>query len=237
MIHQKQHHLPPSDQSGFTIIESLLAVIVAGILLLAIAPVIALSVATRLQAKRVEIATDAVRSYIDGVKTANITDPPITTRATGATTDPPSPDAPSGTLSCPSTGGICSISPAATSYQLYCFPGDTGGCSTDRAMIIQAFGYNPNSNTPQYGYKLGLRVYRADAFKSGITLQASKNAGITKQPTFTGGIGLSAIQAPLVETTTEISNGSTTFSNFCNRLQQPTPSPSSTVSPNPQSQC
>ena len=237
MIHQKQQQASPSSQSGFTIIESLVAVIVVAILLSAIAPVIVLSVATRVQARRVELATDAARSYIDGVRTTKISDPPITIRSTGATTDPPPPDAPpSGPLtSCPSTiGGICSTT---TSYQLYCFPGDTGDCKNDKAMIIQAFGYNPTSQNAQYGYKLGLRVYRADAFKTSITLKASKDTGINKQLPFTGGTGLRSIQAPLVEMTTEISNGSTTFGNFCDRLKQPTPSPSPTASPTPQSQC
>jgi prepilin-type N-terminal cleavage/methylation domain-containing protein len=227
------YHPSPSSQSGFTIVESLVAVIVAGILLAAIAPVIVLSVATRVQAKRVELATDASKSYIDGIRTTKISDPPI------STTQPP-PDSPSGTLTCPSSGGICSISSTPTSYQLYCFPGDTGGCTTDKAMIVQAFGYNPTSSSAQYGYKLGLRVYRADAFnKTNITLKASKDTGINKQLPFTGGIGLTPSQSPLVEVTTEISNGTTTFSNFCSRLKQSTPSPSPTSSPTTtsQSQC
>ena len=234
MIHQKQQQASPSSQSGFTIIESLVAVIVVAILLSAIAPVIVLSVATRVQARRVELATDAARSYIDGVRTTKISDPPINT------TDSPPPNAPSGTLTCPSTGGICSISPTpppTMSYQLYCFPGDTGDCKNDKAMIVKAFGYNPTSQNTQYGYKLGLRVYRADAFKTSITLKALKDSGINKQLPFTGGTGLRSIQAPSVEMTTEISNGSTTFGNFCDRLKQPTPSPSPTASPTPQSQC
>ncbi len=241
MIHQKQQQASPSSQSGFTIIESLVAVIVTAILLSAIAPVIVLSVATRVQARRIELATDTAKSYIDGVRTTKISDPPITMKSATDTTDPPPPDAPSGTLTCPSTGGVCSISPTPpnTSYQLYCFAGDTGGCTNDKAMIVQAFGYNPTSTSAQNGYKLGLRVYRADAFKTGITLKASKDTGIQKQQTFTGSTGLTSIQAPLVEMTTEISNGSTTFGNFCDRLKQPTPSPSPTASPTPtpQSQC
>lgn len=84
-------------------------------------------------------------------------------------------------------------------------------------MIIQAFGYNANSTDADDGYRLGLRVYRADAFQSGVTLKASPD--IKQQRSFTSGSGLSPIQAPLLETSTEISNKSTTFSDFCDRLK------------------
>ncbi|MGH8001872.1 MAG: hormogonium polysaccharide secretion pseudopilin HpsB [Brasilonema sp.] len=235
MIHHKQQQASPSSQSGFTIIESLVAVVVVGILLVAIAPVIIFSVATRMQARRVELAADAAQTYIDGVRSGNIPSPPITTNSAGDTTDPSSPDAPSGNLTCPTTGsGLCSISPATTAFQLYCVDGDTGGCTNNnfKDMIVQAFGYNPTSDNPQDSYKLGLRVYRADAFNQPtITLKASKNQEIKQAQTFTGGTGLTSIQAPLVETTTEISSKVTTFSDFCDRLKPPgTPS-------NPQSNC
>lgn len=214
MIHHKQQQLSLSSQLGFTIIESLIAIIVVAILLAAIAPVIVLSVGTRVQAKRVELATDAAKTYIDGVRSGKIVAPPISKN-----NNPPIP-APSGTLSCPTTGSaICSISPASTLFQLYCVDADTGGCTQDNSkdMIIQAFGYNANSTNADHGYRLGLRVYRADAFQSGVTLKASPD--IKQQRSFTSGSGLSPIQAPLLETSTEISNKSTTFSNFCDRLK------------------
>ena len=75
MTHQLKRLSPPSTQSGFTIIESLLAILIVTALLVAIAPVIALSVATRVQARRVEQATQAARTYIDGVRSGKITPP------------------------------------------------------------------------------------------------------------------------------------------------------------------
>jgi prepilin-type N-terminal cleavage/methylation domain-containing protein len=75
MIRQPKQLFPPETQSGFTIIECLLAIILVSILLTAIAPVIALSVATRVQARRVEQATQAAKSYIDGVRAGKITPP------------------------------------------------------------------------------------------------------------------------------------------------------------------
>lgn len=226
MIHYKQQQPSSSHESGFTIVESLVAILVAASLLSAIAPVIVLSVATRVQAKRIETAANAAKSYIDGIKSGTITpQPPITMGSSDYTVpDPPPPDAPSGTLTCPTTGsGICSISPSTTSFQLYCVDGDTGGCTNNNSndMIIQAFGYNRISSDAQSGYKLGLRVYRADAFQAGITLKALKD-DVKQQQTFTGGTGFTPIQAPLVEITTEISNTSTNFNNFCQRLKDPT---------------
>src|SRR6476469_3620673 len=56
--------LKPQD-SGYTIIESLVAMIVVSVLMIAIAPVMAYSVATRVQARRIELATQAASAYID----------------------------------------------------------------------------------------------------------------------------------------------------------------------------
>ena len=239
MIHHKPQPASPSSESGFTIIESLMAIVVVAILMTAIAPVIILSVATRLQARRVELATDAAKAYIDGVRSGTIPAPTITKKSAGATTDPPPPDAPSGTLTCNKSNDYCS-SPTSSSASLYCFNRDnTDGCTTSsyQDMVIQTFGYNSASIDAQEGYKLGVRVYRADAFKSGITLKALKDKDIKIQNSFTGGTGLTAIQAPLVEFTTEISNKSTSFGNFCDRLKPPDSNPTSNPKLNPQSEC
>ncbi|HEY9632576.1 MAG TPA: prepilin-type N-terminal cleavage/methylation domain-containing protein [Coleofasciculaceae cyanobacterium] len=63
---------PRSTQSGFTIIEGLLAIIIVSILLIGVAPMIVVSVATRVQSRRVELATQAARTYIDGVRTGKV---------------------------------------------------------------------------------------------------------------------------------------------------------------------
>ncbi len=225
-----------SNQSGFTIIESLVAIMVAGILMTAIAPTIVLSVATRVQAKRVESAVDASKSYIDGVRSGTITPPPLPANKTEdelKVYDFSQYNAPQqGTLTC--TANTYCTSPQTN---LYCIDGDAdGSCSStnSRDMIVQAFRYNKNSTDPEDGFSLGVRVYRADAFKSGITLKALKDPNTKKESTFTGGTGLKSVQTPLMEITTEISNG-TQFGNFCARLQ--TPSDVSDPDHNPKSKC
>mgnify|MGYP002777110565 CR=1 FL=1 len=247
MINHKKQSVPQSNESGFTIIESLVAIVVVSLLLAAIAPVIVLATATRLQARRVELATDAAKAYVEVVRSGRISAPPITKKAVGATTDPAPPEAPSGTLKCDRSSDYCDLPaiPAAPAIpsRLYCVNGDNqAGCQNTsfRDMVVQAFGYNSVSDQANDGYKLGVRVYRADAFKAGITLKAlkdknSSNQNIQKQNTFTGGTGLSSQQSPLVEFTTEISNNNTPFSSFCERLKQN----GWTINnnPNPQSKC
>jgi prepilin-type N-terminal cleavage/methylation domain-containing protein len=65
---QQQQNLSQSRDGGYTIIESLVAMIVVSVLMIAIAPVMAFSVATRVQARRVELATQAARTYIDALR-------------------------------------------------------------------------------------------------------------------------------------------------------------------------
>jgi prepilin-type N-terminal cleavage/methylation domain-containing protein len=54
--------------SGYTLLESLMALVVVGILITSVAPMLALTTASRVQARRVDQATQALRAYIDGVR-------------------------------------------------------------------------------------------------------------------------------------------------------------------------
>lgn len=147
---------------GFTIIESLVAIVVITILLSTIAPMLALSVATRVQARRIEQATLAARAYIDrvtnnpapyaglGVNPTNAGFGP----AFGASTVVPSsnvlqlrlvapPNSPDNstftagaTLNCPTSNTYCIDPPS-----LYCVSLDTTpGCqvNSNRDLLINA---------------------------------------------------------------------------------------------------
>lgn len=195
---------PQTCLEGFTIIESLLALVVVSILLVAIAPVITLSVATRVQARRVEIASQAARTYIDGVRTKAIEAPGSTNSDTLQSFSTPTP---SGSLTC-SANSYCD-----SAKNLYCVDFDGNGCSSGspRDMVVQAFRYNSTSVDATKGYGLGVRVYRSDAFQGNAAL--SKN---NSQATFTGGMGQS--KAPLVEITTDINDTVPKYSDFCARI-------------------
>jgi prepilin-type N-terminal cleavage/methylation domain-containing protein len=210
-----------NNQAGFTIIESLVAVIVLGILMTAIAPTIVLSTATRVQSRRVELATQAAKVYISGVRAGNIPAPPIT-----GTEDV---EAPSSTekLNCKEKElvkheGYCS-SHKQDSYRVFCVDGDGDNqCDKENSqdLIVQAFGLNSASNEASRGYRLGIRVYRADAFEDRGELETNLDGNSDDkktQSTFTGGIGKR--KAPLVEMTTDIGTERTSFQDFCSRLE------------------
>ena len=205
MINHKQQQTSLSSQTGFTIIESLVAILVAGILLAAIAPVIVLSVGTRLQARRVELATDTAKTYLDGIRTGTIPAPPST--GTDAITLDQYPAPKANTLTC-SPNSYCS----QPSADLYCM----SSCSTTKDFVVQAFRYSIASNDVTNGYSLGIRVYRVDAFKDNDNTNLGKGA---KQATFIGEVGgLKYRKSPVVEITTEVSNSSTTLDSLCKRL-------------------
>jgi|SRR6478672_7672201 len=209
-----------SNQSGFTIIESLMAMVVVTVLLLGITPVIISSVATRVQSRRIDLGTQAARSYIDGVRSGAIAAPPI--NSTTALTSIPVPTS-TGTLTCntASTTSIpnpyCTVPAPTTTYSLYCVDGDGDGvCTTNslKDMVVQAFGYNPSATTADAGYSLGVRVYRADAFKDSVALQ---NTSTGRSRTW----GIGQRKFPVMEITTEMTTKNTQLKNFCDRLKLP----------------
>lgn len=224
-LFQKSISAKSSKSSGFTIIECLLAIILVGIMMTAVAPVIVLSVATRLQARRVEQASQAARSYIDAVQTGTVPAPAnaiVLTDPSDRTSFVTLATAPASTLpTCTDTRSTdpTSIYPycqnEATS-SLYCVD-NGGGCvgGNTKDFIVQAFRSAavpppPPASAPpddgSQGYLLGVRVYRADGFDGTSVLTTTKERQQNNQPTKvgtnTGGRGQR--NAPMVELTTEI---------------------------------
>lgn len=225
---KKTQHPPQSTQAGFTIIESLMALIVASILLIALAPIIVLSVGVRVQAKRVERSAEAASSYIDGVRSGAIPPPPQTvgtapSGSTGATPVLESAAAPpGGSLTCTTSTSnpnypYCTA-PAPTTASVYCVNLDeTAGCQVGSAndLVVQGFRTDGDANR---GYRLGVRVYRANGFRESGPLkkEATQSAAL-------GSLGNSKI--PLLQTTTDIapSGNANSFTSWCSRLKQKNP--------------
>lgn len=221
MMHRKQkQHSPQSSQAGFTIIESLLAIIIVTVLMVAIGPVVFISVAARVQARRVERATEAAKTYIDGVNSGSIK--PVLKFTTPATFF----NAPA-----PSVGDLPRTPDWSSNSGLYCVDLDqNANCSPNSPndLVIQAFrtggGGTPITiedngrkysyrDDPTRGYRLGVRVYRADAFRGG-TLEKKQ------QPALKGTLG--ARQYPLVTINTDIAPSGTnqnSLSTWCDRLK------------------
>ena len=139
MITPKQK-LPssPPTQAGFTLIECLLAIIIVALLMVAVAPAVVLSMATRVQSRRVELATAAARTYIDGIRSGTIKKPisiaPIEKQGVSlflisSASAVPALQGPSSTLTCtpPST-----TSPLPKGY--YCDPQEELGTAPTGAI-------------------------------------------------------------------------------------------------------
>lgn len=225
----QQKHLGQSQDSGYTIIEAIMAMVVVSVLMIAIAPVLVFATGTRVQARRIELATQAARSYIDGVRSGVI---PVAT-ISGTTITPiieikllaPGTNRVDFKVDAPNNVGLSCLSDGycTTPASLYCVNlDDTVGCDPNsvKDMIVQAYRSVPSTNEidPRQGYLLGVRVYRADAFKSGVIRVTDPQS--RKESSISGGLGNPSI--PVVQMTTEI--GATTksakplFQSLCDRV-------------------
>jgi len=211
---KKLQSLPRSPEAGYTIIEGLVAMIMVSFLMSAIAPVIALSVGTRVQARRLELASQAARNYIDWVRlnptgnSPNLIAVPLD--------DAPSPN--SGNLQC-NDGEICTTPASAMYNDLYCVDGDGDGVCTNSSvtdMVVQGLRSATTIN-PNQGYALGVRVYRADSFQETSLCPGTDcpDPG-TQQSVVTNAIGNRRL--PMVEIITEIAPTENSFQNYRNRL-------------------
>lgn len=205
----KHKHPHPSSQSGYTILESLMAIVVVTVLMVAVAPLLAFSFATRVQAKRVELGSKAANTYIDAVRSGAVPPPTLNTPTDAPTS--------AGSLTC-DAGQVCT-SPAG----LYCVDNDSDGkCTLPNDptpgkglmdMIVQGVAINKFKDAKlEDGYQLIVRVYRSDAFKDSSPLQQGKLQS-TK--------GLGNPKVPLSEITTQIIGSQTSFQDIENRLKTP----------------
>ncbi|MEM8638110.1 MAG: hormogonium polysaccharide secretion pseudopilin HpsB [Cyanobacteria bacterium P01_G01_bin.54] len=235
---------PQSDpESGFTLIESLLAIVVVAILLVGVGPIVGFSAATRVQARRVEIGLQMSRSYLSGVTASTIDDPPINQTNNGGEPvalqldDVPVPDS-AVTLNC-NANDYCTAPIDNTSWALYCIDQDNDGfCTSGSAkdLVIQAFGLQAGDDSdpenfisleesdaavrPDLGYQLGIRVYRANAFGQNpiVTLQSNggDNEAKIQASTVTSGMGSRAL--PIAEMSTEVNTAQTDYTDYCQRI-------------------
>ncbi len=188
---QQQQNLSQSRDGGYTIIESLVAMIVVSVLMIAIAPVMAFSVATRVQARRMELATQAARAYIDALRTGAIKFPD--------TRFPSNADTPT------SANTLCIDLGAG------CDPG------SNKTLLVQGVLQNLTNPAPAdpttTGYSLTVRVYRGDAFSSTGSMKT------TQQSVANSALG--DPKAPLVVMKTEIppttNGGASAYRSLCAR--------------------
>jgi type II secretory pathway pseudopilin PulG len=205
-----------SQEAGYTIIESLVAMIVVSVLMIAIAPVMAFSVATRVQAKRIEMATQAAKTYIEALRSEALKfDPNDTNNGFPA-------KYPTANLE---------GSPAPDNINaLYCINKDeTSDCTPDsnQDLVVQGYYFNnlpvgTTTNPAKTGYSLIVRVYRASSF-AGVGALTTQKIQADQNKQVQQGIsssGLGNIRAPLVEMRTEIgaSDRQGAYNSLCTRI-------------------
>lgn len=197
--------------SGYTLLESLLALVVVGILITSVAPMLALTTASRIQARRVDLATQALRAYVDGVRGGTLPPPQRFVLPTSGLAEfkgpnygfPPNTSL-VGYISNPDPGTII----------------DTTGTGFDRLepqhLVIQAIRpianvCNPNpcdigsatgrtaeaAAARREGFFMHVRVYRADAFQ-GTNVPTETEVSST----FIGSLG--SPQKPIVTSVLQI---------------------------------
>lgn len=175
-----------NPEAGFSLIEALVAAAVVGILIVSIAPMVALSTSARINARRIDQATQAARSYIDAVRGGvidvttfpdNIVLPPVASSqnaqgqyvfeniapptATLLTLDSPTAAA---------TSRVRGIKIDADGNGFY--------VNDPQDLVIQPMRSGPLSSSStaatdlqRQGFWLAVRVYRADALSGSSTLK------------------------------------------------------------------
>ena len=190
----KTRRSPESEETGFTILESLVAAVVVGILIVSIAPMVALSTSARVNARRIDQATQAARSYIDAVRGGVIDTTGFPTSLIKNTPNAQGqyvfedPVTPSNSIQ-PPTAAILSLDSASATTPVRGIKVDTNGngFSVDdpQDLFIQPMRSGSTDATilKKQGFWLAVRVYRADALLSSTALrtgtEASCNTGRT----------------------------------------------------------
>ncbi|WP_199301936.1 prepilin-type N-terminal cleavage/methylation domain-containing protein [Pseudanabaena cinerea] len=173
-----------NPEAGFSLIESLVAAAVVSVLIVAIAPMVALSTSARVNARRIDQATQAARSYIDAVRGGvidvstfpnNIVLPPISSsqNAQGQYVFE---------SIAPPTATLITLdsTSAANPVRGIRIDADGNGFSVNdpQDLVIQPMRSGPLSSSAtaatdlqRQGFWLAVRVYRADALNGANTLK------------------------------------------------------------------
>jgi len=236
-----------SSESGYTILEGLMAIVVVSVLMAAVSPMIVLATATRMQAKRIQLASQAANSYVAYMRSDSIDpvdddqDPDTSNavnKAPGNVVDLN--DGTQNLQNFPApTSGLTLGTPVSAqpgyfdNNTLYCVDFDSsGGCETDSQvdMVVQPImrpfpqpdPNDANASIPRsadFGYDLAVRVYRANAFVEDQLETGEEDADGN------GGVDSSTTaligqrSSPLINLQTSLEpTGDTAFDTYCTTL-------------------
>ncbi|MFN3927431.1 MAG: hypothetical protein ACK4QL_08930 [Pseudanabaenaceae cyanobacterium] len=201
-MHQHQHLLKlltKGKSKGLTLIETIVATLVVGTLVSSVLPILLLATVIRVQARRIDRATQFARGYLEWIAAR-----PAEIQVLQGYTQivvPNSEVCPSGGIAysfdCvlpPGNGGIPTTDLVKIPGVL--LDGNNDGFSTDdpEDFVLQPM-VNPNVAR---GVEVGVRVYRANAFTGGSTLTGA-SMGLLRSDNECSGSGLGApINCPMV---------------------------------------
>jgi len=175
-----------STDAGFTLLESLMAVAVVSILIVGIAPMVALSTSARVNARRIDQATQAAKGYIEAVrgKVYDTAKFPSSLRSSqntqGQYTFEGIAAPTTATFPVPSGCTLNIADPTQNNINGGRVPGacvDSNGngfsVNDPQDLVIQPMrsGDTDAEKLADQGFWLAVRVYRADAFSSGLNLK------------------------------------------------------------------
>lgn len=204
--------------AGFTLLESLMAVVVVSILIVSIGPMVALSTASRVNARRVDQATQAGRGYIEAVRgqVYDTTDFPASLRSSVNTQGQYTFDLPAPTNANFSIPAGCNLDIADTTVKNInggrvpgvCVDANGDGFRIDdpQDLVIQPIrsGGTVADKLRDEGFWLAVRVYRADAFDGSVTTlyKGTETECDSSKLVFVGNVGSKA--CPLVTMRSQI---------------------------------
>lgn len=224
-----------SPEAGYTIIEGLVAMIMVAALMSAVAPIIAYSVGTRVQARKVELAAQAARSYIDAVRKGQL-NPPNGVSISKSQQLLASPLSECWQIKNNQLQYCQSPLININDGEFYCVDNDDDDkCTPDSLTDMMVHGVisldNINNGTykndivaatpderQQLGYILQVKVYRAQAFSNSVTLSDKgvpftvNNSGLATKDGET--------ERPLFVTKTEMAPTKDLFQNIKDRTNK-----------------
>ena len=172
------------EDLGFSLIESLVAVAVVSILIVSIAPMVALSTSARVNARRIDQATQAARSYIDAVRGGAID----TTNFPAALINNVPNVQNQYTFEAIAVPTSAILSLDSTTVRGIKVDANGNGFSTSdpQDLFIQPMrsGSSTSTQLSRQGFWLAVRVYRADALAGSALLKkgTEPECGISKTP-------------------------------------------------------
>ncbi|MFN3362211.1 MAG: hypothetical protein ACK421_12430 [Pseudanabaenaceae cyanobacterium] len=197
-----------SPEGGFNLVEALVAVIVVGILATATLPLFLMSIGSRAQARRVDLASQAGRSYIDAVRSGALTvaDLPNSgpNRLVTLYSSPGVPIKDFDTIPAPDPANYLASTSGLRGIRI---DGNTNGFSEGDSydFVIQPMRTRivpipPATDEPasladretalrKQGFTIGIRVYRADAFSLPRLYRGSEPACQRGRTVFGRGLG------------------------------------------------